>query len=393
MANISDYLDWRGDISLEKDPFNEVDNLVLAQLAYTDFDGIVPGVGQGMDGITIQEAHDTFFSIYSEKEIMARVSTTKVAPFLMHKMVKAERFKNMRLMNYINEIDEENQTQFSAVSFLLDNDTIYVAYRGTDNTIVGWKEDFNMSFLYQTPGQIRAAQYLNDCYRFAEYPLIVGGHSKGGNFAVYASAFCKRSVQDRIVRVYSNDGPGFLPEITSQESYRRITERVVSTIPESSIVGMLLENDLHHRVVKSSQTGAMQHDAMSWKVRGNHFVFADNLSESSVMLDRTLKNWIYGLEADEREEFVNILFGTLQSTGASTLDELTANKFAMMCNISKSLSSLPQEKQMVLKDVIRRFAYSTGETLADNVQEKLMHNPLAVRFKRGTKNNSIRKNE
>lgn len=393
MANISDYLDWRGDITLEKDPFNEVDNLVLAQLAYTDFDGIVPGVGQGMESITIQEAHDTFFSIYSEKEIMARASTTKVAPFLMHKMVKAERFKNMRLMNYINEIDEENQTQFSAVSFLLDNDTIYVAYRGTDNTIVGWKEDFNMSFLYQTPGQIRAAQYLNDCYRFAEYPLIVGGHSKGGNFAVYASAFCKRSVQDRIVRVYSNDGPGFLPEITSQESYRRITERVVSTIPESSIVGMLLENDLHHRVVKSSQTGAMQHDAMSWKVRGNHFVFADNLSESSVMLDRTLKNWIYGLEADEREEFVNILFGTLQSTGASTLDELTANKFAMMCNISKSLSSLPQEKQMVLKDVIRRFAYSTGETLADNVQEKLMHNPLSVRFKRGTKNNSIRKNE
>ena len=156
---------------------------------------------------------------------------------------------------------------------------------------------------------------------------------------------------------------------------------------------MLLENDLHHRVVKSSQTGAMQHDAMSWKVLGNHFVFADNLSESSVMLDRTLKNWVYGLEADEREEFVDILFGTLQSTGASTLDELTANKFAMMCNISKSLSSLPQEKQMVLKDVIRRFAYSSGETLADNMQEKLMHNPLSVRFKRGTKNNSIRKNE
>lgn len=393
MANISDYLDWRGDITLEKDPFNEVDNLVLAQLAYTDFDGIVPGVGQGMESITIQEAHDTFFSIYSEKEIMARTSTTKVAPFLMHKMVKSERFKHMRLMNYINEIDEENQTQFSAVSFLLDDHTIYVAYRGTDNTIVGWKEDFNMSFLYQTPGQIRAAQYLNDCYGMTEYPLIVGGHSKGGNFAVYASAFCKCSVQDRIVRVYSNDGPGFLPEITSQEPYRRITERVISTIPESSIVGMLLENDLHHRVVKSSQTGAMQHDAMSWKVLGNHFVFADNLSESSVMLDRTLKNWVYGLEADEREEFVDILFGTLQSTGASTLDELTANKFAMMCNISKSLSSLPQEKQMVLKDVIRRFAYSSGETLADNMQEKLMHNPLSVRFKRGTKNNSIRKNE
>jgi hypothetical protein len=161
--------------------------------------------------------------------------------------------------------------------------------------------------------------------------------------------------------------------------------RVVSTIPESSIVGMLLENEMDHRVVKSSQTGAMQHDAMSWEVLGNHFVFAENLSESSVMLDRTLKNWIYGLSAEEREEFVNILFGTLQSTGATTLDELTANKFSMMTNISKTLSAMPVEKQQVLKDVICRFAYSSGETFADNVQEKLFHNPLSERLMNTTK--------
>ena len=273
----------------------------------------------------------------------------------------------------------------SVLSFLLDDDRVYVAFRGTDNTIVGWKEDFNMSFLYQTEGQIRAAQYLNDCYGDTSYELLVGGHSKGGNFAVYASAFCQPAIQDRITCVYSNDGPGFLKEITTQESYERIVSRVVSTIPESSIVGMLLENEMDHRVVKSSQTGAMQHDAMSWEVLGNHFVFAENLSESSVMLDRTLKNWIYGLSAEEREDFVNILFGTLQSTGATTLDELTANKFSMMTNISKTLSAMPVEKQQVLKDVICRFAYSSGETFADNVQEKLFHNPLSERLMNTTK--------
>ncbi len=164
MANISDYLDWRGDITMEIDPFNEVDNLVLAELAYTDFGGIVPGLNQKGQWVTIREAHDRFFSMYSEEEIMAKNSTTKVAPFLMHKMVASARFQNLRLMNYVNEIDEENQTQFSVLSFLLDDDRVYVAFRGTDNTIVGWKEDFNMSFLYQTEGQIRAAQYLNDCY-------------------------------------------------------------------------------------------------------------------------------------------------------------------------------------------------------------------------------------
>ena len=375
MANISDYLDWRGDIPMSVDPFNEVDNLVLAELAYTDFADIVPPPSKEHQYVTLQDACEMFFSMYSEEEIMEKNSTTKVAPFLMKKMIKSKRFESMLLMDYVNEIDEENQTQFSVISFLLPDDTIFVSFRGTDNTIVGWKEDFNMSFLYQTQGQIRAARYLDDWCGDTTQKLRLGGHSKGGNFAVYAAAFCHPRIQERIVQVYSNDGPGFLKKITEQPQYQKMLPKVISTIPESSIVGMLLENELDHRVVKSSQSGAMQHDAMSWEVLGNHFVFAENLAESSIMLDKTLKNWIYGLEPEEREEFVNILFDTLQSTGATTLDELVANKMAMMNNISKTLSELSPEKQQVLRDVIKRFAYSSGETIADNVQERLQKIP------------------
>lgn len=375
MANISDYLDWRGDIPMSVDPFNEVDNLVLAELAYTDFADIVPPPSKEHQYVTLQDACEMFFSMYSEEEIMEKNSTTKVAPFLMKKMIKSKRFESMLLMDYVNEIDEENQTQFSVISFLLPDDTIFVSFRGTDNTIVGWKEDFNMSFLYQTQGQIRAARYLDDWFGDTTQKLRLGGHSKGGNFAVYAAAFCHPRIQERIVQVYSNDGPGFLKKITEQPQYQKMLPKVISTIPESSIVGMLLENELDHRVVKSSQSGAMQHDAMSWEVLGNHFVFAENLAESSIMLDKTLKNWIYGLEPEEREEFVNILFDTLQSTGATTLDELVANKMAMMNNISKTLSELSPEKQQVLRDVIKRFAYSSGETIADNVQERLQKIP------------------
>lgn len=375
MANISDYLDWRGDIPMSVDPFNEVDNLVLAELSYTDFADIVPPPSKEHQYVTLQDACEMFFSMYSEDEIMEKNSTTKVAPFLMKKMIKSKRFESMLLMDYVNEIDEENQTQFSVISFLLPDDTIFVSFRGTDNTIVGWKEDFNMSFLYQTQGQIRAARYLDDWFGDTTQKLRLGGHSKGGNFAVYAAAFCHPRIQERIVQVYSNDGPGFLKKITEQPQYQKMLPKVISTIPESSIVGMLLENELDHRVVKSSQSGAMQHDAMSWEVLGNHFVFAENLAESSIMLDKTLKNWIYGLEPEEREEFVNILFDTLQSTGATTLDELVANKMAMMNNISKTLSELSPEKQQVLRDVIKRFAYSSGETIADNVQECLQKIP------------------
>ena len=235
-GTVIEYLKKYGDIPFCEKPLNDVDSLALCQLSYLKFDGMVSDVRHNGPSVTLQEiakrpdVEQLFGDVRFEKENRA----------LFEGLLSGRRFRNMKLNCYINLVEKEWETQFSAITFILDDGTLFLAFRGTDETIVGWKEDFNMSFLYQTPGQIRAAQYLNDCYGMTEYPLIVGGHSKGGNFAVYASAFCKCSVQDRIVRVYSNDGPGFLPEITSQEPYRRITERVISTIPESSIVGMLL---------------------------------------------------------------------------------------------------------------------------------------------------------
>ena len=384
MSNLMDYLDWRGDLTFREAPFNEVDNLILAQLVYVEFAGIVPAPEE--EGtITVKEACELFFAAHDRKEIMERVSMTKTAAFVLEKMAQTERFCNAQLFGYINDISKEEQSQFSVVCVRLDDKSIYVSFSGTDNTIVGWRENFNMGYLSETPGQLKAVDYLNHMVKEDWKKIRVGGHSKGGNLSVYASVKCDRNIQKRIVKVYSNDGPGFSEEMIQSKEYQRMLPKIKTILPESSIVGMLLEHQEKFEVVKSSQSGIQQHDAMSWEVLGNHFVFAENLSESSVMLDRTLKNWIYGLSAEEREEFVNILFGTLQSTGATTLDELTANKFSMMTNISKTLSAMPVEKQQVLKDVICRFAYSSGETFADNVQEKLFHNPLSERLMNTTK--------
>lgn len=379
MANMVDYLKWRGDLSFVQDPFNEVDNLILAELVYTDFGGIVPGPGIEAD-ISLGRACELFFARHTDEEIMALNSSTKVAPFLMRDMVKSRRFQNCRLTGYVNEIDLEFQSQFAAVTFLLEDGTAYVAYRGTDNTIVGWKEDFNMSFLRETAGQVKAAEYLNQNFADTTMKLRIGGHSKGGNFAVYASVFCDEALQSRILTVYSNDGPGFLEEVTRLPQYQRMLPRILSTTPEASIVGMLLENPLEHQVVKSSQTGAMQHDAMSWEVLGNRFVKTDNIKESSIMLDQTLKHWIYGMETEERKEFVDTLFSVLGATGAMTLDELQQQKLVLVNEMTKALSELPQEKRQAFINVLFRFissggeslankAYASGENFANNVQE------------------------
>lgn len=366
MANMVDYLKWRGDIPFSVDPFNEIDNIILSELVYTDFEGIVPGP-DSKQSVSIQQACGAFFERYTEEEILSKNSSTKVAPFLMHELVQSKRFENLKLTGYVNEIDETFQSQFAVVTFLLEDGTEYIAFRGTDNTIVGWKEDFNMSFLYQTPGQIQAVGYINERCKRGHKKLRIGGHSKGGNLAVYGASFCDKAIKSRIIEVYSNDGPGFCKAITLSDEYLSILPKVKSIIPESSIVGMLLENDIDHQVVKSTQTGAMQHDAMSWEVLGKRFVCVENVSESSVKLDRTLKNWVYSLDPDTREEFINILFSAIQSTGATTLDELTSSKLLMFNEVTKMLSGMPKEKQKAFRDVLVRLAYTGGENLAENM--------------------------
>ena len=384
MGGIEDYIKWRGDLTFEQSAFNEVDNLVLSQIAYVDFKNIIPAAGS-KEKITLRQAAHDFFDLNDEEELQKVTSFIREAPFFMRIAAESRRFGDIVLSDYADVTDDHEEKQFAAFCAELPDDTYYIAFRGTDDTIIGWKEDFNMGVMMPVPSQLEAVEYVNTVMRWKRGKLRLGGHSKGGNLAIYAAVFAKPSIQRKVVKVYNNDGPGFTKEMIESEAYRKMLPQIQTIVPQHSLVGMLLWQEEEYLVVCSSQTGIMQHDAMSWEVLGNHFVFAENLSESSVMLDRTLKNWIYGLSAEEREEFVNILFGTLQSTGATTLDELTANKFSMMTNISKTLSAMPVEKQQVLKDVIRRFAYSSGETFADSVQEKLFHNPLSERLMNTTK--------
>lgn len=378
MANISDYLDWRGDVPFSIAPFNEVDNLILTELVYTDFSGLVPNNGLD-DFVDIKDVCEQFFDKNTEEEIMALNSSTKVAPFLMKKMVNGKRFADVKMCCFVNEIDQDNQSQFSAMTYILPDGTYFAAYRGTDNTIVGWKEDFNMSFLSETWGQMSAVKYLNGLFDGFFIKLRVGGHSKGGNFAVYASAFCEENIQKKIIEVYSNDGPGFLPEVMEREGYRRILPKVISTMPEQSVVGILLENELDNRYVLSSEKGPQQHDPMSWQVTRDSFELTDNLKQISIMLDQTLKSWIFGMDPEERKEFVDILFSAIESSGAETLDDISNNKIKSMQEMGKYMKDLTPQQQKDFRNVLKRFVSSSGEAVVDKMHSN--YNSLQVKFK------------
>lgn len=365
MAGLFDYLAWRGDVPLTTDPFNEVDNLILTELAYVDFSGIVT---PDWESVSLKDACARFFEKHPEEEVRADKTFMGKAPLLMKEMLSGARFSGVRLCRFINEIDQEKDLQLAALTYLLPDGTVYVAFRGTDNTLVGWKEDFNFSFLSRTEGQNRAAAYLNGAGEATSVPLRVGGHSKGGNLAVYAAAFCQRQIQERITAVYSNDGPGFRREILDSEEYVRILPRVVSIIPDTSVIGLLLGSKSRHRVVKSSAFGIMQHDGFTWQVLRNRFESAE-LSAGGKAIHEALGSWLEQMDDDERRNFTDTVFSLFAATGKNTFSGIGDQKWKSAEAILAYAAGIPRERQQEVLSALSRLGQIGGNTAAAFLQE------------------------
>lgn len=368
MANMVDYLEWRGDLSFRTSGFNEVDNLLLAQLAYVDFGDIVPGE-DSEESVTLKDASESFWSVHNEDEILARVSMTKYAPFVMRKMAETKRFRNIKLSRYVNDISDEEQSQFSVVCAELPDQSIYVAFSGTDNTIIGWRENFNMGYLAKTPGQIKAVEYLNRVAEVTTKNLRLGGHSKGGNLSVYAAVKCAPEIQERIIAVYSNDGPGFKREMIDSEAYQRMLPKVKTILPESSIVGMLLEHEENYEVVRSSQSGIQQHDAMSWEVLGTSFVYVEHIAEQSVLWDETMKAWLAQLDEEERREIVATIFQVIDEADIRTIDDFYRSKWKVVQDLMKAKSKLPEETMQVFSKALKLLWSEGNKTVKKTVRQ------------------------
>lgn len=368
MANIMDYLDWRGDLPFTASDFNEVDNLILALLAYVELDDIVPGP-ESDDTISLAEASRLFWESHTEEEILARVSMTKAAPFVMRKMAETRRFANALLSKYVNDISDEEQSQFSVVLVTLEDGSCYVAFSGTDDTIVGWRENFNMGFLAETPGQHKAVEYLNHTIKRDQENIRIGGHSKGGNLSVYAAVKCEPWIQRKIIRVFSNDGPGFNREMLESLAYRRMITRIRTILPESSIIGMLLEHQGRCEVVKSSESGIQQHDAMSWEVFGPGFVRAEHVAVQSVLVDEAMKSWLYQLDGAERQQIVESAFALLEEANIRTVDDFYRSKWKKIQELLKAGSKMPEETHKLFSRAIKLLWKAGNDTVKNQLKQ------------------------
>lgn len=376
MANILDYIDWRGDLTLQEREFNEVDNLLLAELSYLDCANIVPADFSAP--VLLPQAVQQYDRIRAQATMGVLVPAQ--IPLLARKMAASARFASARLCGYVCRIDEQTQTQFSALTILLPDETAYIAFRGTDDTLVGWKEDFNLSFLPVVPAQTQAVEYLRAAATaLRSYPLRVGGHSKGGNLAVYSAVFCGEAVQNQLMRVYNNDGPGFRTSLLPLPEHKRVAEKLVTILPESSVVGMLLAHEERYAVVRSTQTGLMQHDGFSWQVRGERFEHLPELTAGGKLIDETLHAFLLSLSAQQCAAFTDALFDLLTCTDADTLTDLKDGGLKTAAAMIRQYRTLDRPTQQALHGTLRLFLKISAKTAAaelNPVQRLLRRLPL-----------------
>lgn len=314
MANIFDYLKWRGDLTFTQDPVNPVDALIFSTLSYISFTG--RAAADQTACVTLCEAAEEFFA---RSEQVCRVKRDLE---LLQAAADTVRFGQSRLCMYRDELIPEQETQFAAMTFLLDDGTMFLAFRGTDLTLVGWKEDFNMSFRQTVPAQLLAVAYARDVA--AEYyrPMRLGGHSKGGNLAVFAAARSSPMLQKRILEVYNQDGPGFTSYMMGDPGYRNVVPRIKTYVPQSSVIGMLLEHEEPYTVIRSKSVGVMQHDPYTWEVLGPGFIPVDEITQSSQFLDATIKTWFAEMTDLERGQLVDVMYGLLATGGVDKAPDI-----------------------------------------------------------------------
>ncbi|MGN0999499.1 MAG: DUF2974 domain-containing protein [Faecousia sp.] len=357
------YLKWRGDLPFTDYPPNEVDALIFSALSYIRFDGVVSALPQ--DWKLLEQVAQELLALPDAQE-RPRV---KQDLELLALAAQCPRFSRIGMSYYQDTFIPEEETQFAAVTFFLPDCTAFLAYRGTDNTLVGWKEDFNMTFQDTIPAQRLALEYLTHFAEGNRTPLRLSGHSKGGNLAVFAAAQCGPELQSRILEVYNQDGPGFTGTMLGSEGYSSIVPKIRTFIPQSSIIGLLLEHEEPHIVIRSREVGVMQHDPYSWDVERDHFVLMEETTEDSKYIDKTLKAWLSGMDKGERNALVDTVFELLSSGGAHRTHELIQPK--TIHTILKNLQNDSQARSLIAQELANLLSAAEKPEWLENIHQRL----------------------
>jgi len=363
VCDLLDYISWRGDLSFEQSPFCAIDALILAQLSYINFDGLLKDDFSYRKRIFELYSIFTKDSAYASRCEMGAVINPKT-PELLKAVAFSNRFAYMEITGYEAVLDEEKEEQFAGMTFIIDKSTIAVVFRGTDDNLVGWKEDFNIVLQNTIPSQESGLAYLNKAAgAFKHSDIIVSGHSKGACVAVYSGVYCELKAKKRINAVYNFDGPGFAEEFFERPEYLQMENKIHSFYPYFSVVGMVFQHPKSYKIIDSSAFTLFQHDAFSWNVMGNDFIYCDDFAEESKLFHQSFNEWMDSLSLEDRKRFINVFFDVVYASGAKTNLEIENNKLQASAKMLAAFHALELDDKKHITNMLRML-FKTGR---DNI--------------------------
>lgn len=316
MSNINDYIRWRGDIKISKKyPFNEIDSVILARFSYLLFHKIKMNAIETIENISnkMKNFDNSLFLYNGDKEMITLLGNSK-------------RFKDLKVTDYIRINNKEEVKQFGAICIHLPYREIYVSYIGTDSTIYGWKEDFNMAFMENVPCRLLGAEYLaNISKKYWYKSLRVGGHSKGGNVAIYSALTNSYKVQKKIIKVYNYDGPGLTKEVYDKYKNKYIVNKMETYIPQDSIIGTLFHHEEKVTIVESLEYFLLEHDIFSWQVMKDDLIKYEGKINKSAKLEKAIKDYLDNTNKEERKIVIDALFEIIEEAKIDNVNDLIKN--------------------------------------------------------------------
>ena len=333
--NIIGYVKKFGDKTFKEMPFNEVDALILSELSYINFDLIKPTHKFHPLSRLVVKDRKAFYTgsvdaSYNEK--------------IVNLMMKSKRFKNLRYGFCESYRDEKQFTQFFALTILFPDKTGFISMRGTDTSLLGWREDFTIMYQDDMPSQEMAARYVNDMSKRFDGNFYIGGHSKGGNLAIYAALNLNKSIEQRLIRVYSFDGPGFRNDITKEESFGRISERINKYLTSNDMIGVVYNRINNPLIVYSQGILLGGHDPFRWRVgkSGESFFYVARRSKKSEEFEKGLMGWMTSLTDNDKKLAVNVLFRLLDDS--QNIYDLLLRSFRLVRKAKDNLKEYTSEQ-------------------------------------------------
>lgn len=360
MANIHDYLDWRGDLKFEEFGINEIDELILARVSYFPYDRIKMKQKEKFKDIAkkMESFTDNDFIWKGDKE-------------LLEKLGESERYSDVTITDYIKHNVEEEQKQFSAITIHVGNSLHYVSYCGTDYSLYAWKENFNLSFMDKIPAQIEAKKYFDEIAKQYKGKFILGGHSKGGNLAIYAAVKASAKNRSRIIKAINYDGPGFRSDFLKSKEYKEMLPKLHEYIPQDSVVGMLLTQDEAFTVVLSTEKAILQHDIFSWVVNKDKLMKVPNTTKASKITNRALTNWIKNCSLEQRQIFIDSVYEMLYATEATSLKELSSTWVSKIGIVLKTYNNLSEKDKKIMSKTVKQIVTSYRKAIRDDNKKEI----------------------